>query len=87
MAGKYQPLTDFLQAQPGEVVTLTFEHLEQVLGESLPASARQHAAWWANEIGDTRHVQARAWLAAGWRVEAVAPGAATFRRSYPTTEA
>ncbi len=43
---KYQPLGDWLAAQPGERVTLTFGQVEQILGQRLPASAWANAGWW-----------------------------------------
>jgi hypothetical protein len=46
---------------------LSFEEVEKILGFKLPPSAREHsAAWWSNERGT--HVQARAWMDAGWQV-------------------
>ena len=39
--------------------------IERVVGAPLPASARRHCAWWANERIGT-HSHARAWLDAGY---------------------
>ncbi len=80
--GKYQPLTDFLHKQTVDRVTFTFAQIERLLGESLPRTARNTAAWWSN---DTRgHTQARAWLDAGWERENrslnLAEERVTFRR-------
>jgi hypothetical protein len=63
---KYAPLQDYLRAQPQPQIELSFEEVERVLGFTLPPSAREHSAWWANERGT--HVQARAWMDAGWHV-------------------
>lgn len=63
---KYRPLMDFLAAQTEPVVRMTFVAIEQVLGTTLPPSARNHRAWWANEREGT-HVHARAWLDAARR--------------------
>ena len=73
---KYRLLHDYLTDLPATTadITLRFDEVEQILGERLPASASQHSAWWANEASTTRHMQARAWLAAGWRVDAVNQG-------------
>ena len=66
---KYQPLTDVLAAQPADRLTLPFRAMEQLRGAPLPFGAWQSRRWWWNEL---RHrPQARAWEAAGWRVEAV----------------
>ena len=69
--GKYDPLQVYLQGLPAGVAekTLTFVQIERIIGAALPRSARQYPAWWANERAGGRHVQAKAWLAAGWRVQ------------------
>jgi hypothetical protein len=68
---KYDALSERLARTPGESVTLSFTELDELV-KGLPGSARQHAAWWANETGPSqRHVQARAWLGAGWQVDHV----------------
>ncbi|MFL5796553.1 MAG: DUF6884 domain-containing protein [Actinomycetota bacterium] len=66
-AGKYTPLAIWLANQVGTSCELRVEELDDLVG-GLPASARRHRAWWAN---NTSHTQARAWLEAGWRVKAV----------------
>ena len=63
---KYAPLSDFLAAQPAPLVKLSFAQIERVVGAPLPASARRHCAWWANERIGT-HSHARAWLDAGYK--------------------
>lgn len=69
---KYDPLKAFLQCQPGPTPTLQFADIAEIVGV-LPHSAYRHPAWWANEQKE-RHVQARAWMSAGWRVDSVKPG-------------
>ena len=70
---RYDPLRDRLREVHGaSEVTLTFAEIEQLIGGSLPASAREHRAWWANEgRPDSSHVQCRAWMEAGWFVDSV----------------
>ena len=70
---KYQPLHDYLTHLPTTTadVTLRFDEVEHILGERLPASASQHRPWWANPTNKRDHPYAQAWLAAGWRVDAV----------------
>lgn len=68
--GSYQPLSAHLQEARGPRVVLTFSGMERILGRALPASARKHRAWWANEQSGS-HSHARAWMDVGWRVEAV----------------
>ncbi|MEQ9449179.1 MAG: hypothetical protein RLN70_09785, partial [Rhodospirillaceae bacterium] len=41
--------------------------VEDIIGSSLPKSAREHRTWWANSGGSLVHQNA--WLDAGWRVE------------------
>lgn len=65
---RYAPLAIWLQQRPltqGKVL-LTFKQIEEILGEELPTSARQHRSWWAND--SVGHVQSQQWLEVGWRV-------------------
>ena len=64
---KYDPLGAHLRRQRGASLVMSFAEIERVLGAMLPNSARR-PEWWANEADpNTRHVQCRAWLGAGWR--------------------
>ena len=67
---KYGPLRGYFEGQPRTTtdISLSFAHIEAILGSDLPASARLYRQWWSN---DWNHVQAQAWLAAGWRTELV----------------
>jgi hypothetical protein len=67
---KYQPLTDFLSASSVHHLPLTFAEVEAILGAKLPSSAYEHPAWWANDSGRS-HVQAKAWLSAGFETEQI----------------
>jgi hypothetical protein len=70
--GKYDPLRDYLETKKQEGITnlqLAFAEVEDLLGEELPDSARKHRAWWGNDY--STHVQATAWLSAGWLVDDV----------------
>lgn len=69
--GKYRPLYDHLQGLTQDQWNAAFEEVEAVTGFRLPASARNHAAWWANEV--TTHSHARAWVAAGFKTTGVNP--------------
>lgn len=66
---KYSPLRRHLAAEAAAQVDMTFGELDDLVG-GLPASARRHRPWWSNER-EGSHVQARAWLDAGWRVDSV----------------
>ncbi len=59
---KYDPLADYLRGA-GDRVSMSFGEVEDLVG-SLPASAKKHrSSWWAN---DRTHVQAQAWMSAGY---------------------
>lgn len=62
---KYDPLRDFLTAGHGQTLELSFRQVEQLVGP-LPDTARERPQWWANEAGDTTHVQCLAWRDAGY---------------------
>lgn len=66
---KYSSLRRHLEREAGPSVEMTFDEIDDVVG-GLPASARRYSAWWSNE-GEGTHVQARAWMDAGWCVAKV----------------
>jgi hypothetical protein len=72
MVGKYSQLERHLSLLPFEQheVTLSFVQIERILNDKLPLSAQRYRAWWSNET-EGSHVQARAWLDAGWLVDTV----------------
>jgi len=74
---KYQPIGDYLAAQPGDAVTLAFTEIEAILGAPLPASAATRGFW-----GNRRSVWG---MPAGWRVGRLVlrsdPRAVTFVRA------
>jgi hypothetical protein len=70
-ASRYAPLAIWLSNQPPDVdrVQVQFSDVEEMTGGSLPTSARQHRAWWANDpVG---RIQSQQWLDAGWRVAGI----------------
>ena len=85
---KYQPLADYLAAQPAAVgsLTLTFPEIEAIVGAPLPATA-ERATFWANARQPRATLsQVRAVQGAGWRMGDVrwGPGgvrAVTFVRA------
>ena len=72
MIENFGPLENYLRGLPSsqEVVTLTFEFIEQMLNEQLPSMARQEREWWGNQKQGTS-VEAIPWMNAGWLVETV----------------
>lgn len=80
---RYAALATYLRNVPSETqrIRLTFDAIEQIIGGNLPASARKHRSWWANDT--VSHVQSQQWLEADWRVGAInmTEGAVTFVRA------
>lgn len=66
---KYDPLRRYLLQQTRNRVPMTFREVEAIISGTLPASARRHRPWWANDA--TGHAHAQAWLEAGYRTEQV----------------
>ena len=64
---KYRDLYDFLKLHDEESITLTFEEVEELIYNKLPKSAFRYRQWWANG----GHVQAYAWMNAGYLVKKV----------------
>ncbi|AKA67260.1 DUF7662 domain-containing protein [Clostridium scatologenes] len=66
---KYIELKRYLQRSTLPIITLSFKDIEQIIGDTLPKSAYDHAeAWWAN---DYTHSQAIAWIDAGYETDYV----------------
>lgn len=63
---KYDPLYWHLDDATG-AVTLTFAEVADLVG-GLPPSAYEHPSWWSRNT--SRHVQARAWVDAGYHADA-----------------
>ncbi len=78
---KYDPLEAHLKSVGFERIRMTFGEVEQVIGSSLPDSARKHRAWWSNNPSNSAITHA--WLAAGYRTEGVSieHEALSFRKS------
>jgi hypothetical protein len=72
MSTKYSLLHNYLANLPTgqRDVTLSFEQIERVINDKLPASAFQYRPWWGNEQNGT-HSHAHAWMSAGWKVDTV----------------
>ncbi|HCQ53249.1 MAG TPA: hypothetical protein DIV82_03815 [Brevundimonas diminuta] len=79
---KYDPLNRYLRRQSAEEVVLTFAEIENLLVALLPKSARRRE-WWGNEVSSvSSHVQARAWMTAGYLAHpAIDRDRVTFRRA------
>lgn len=72
MTRKYTPLENFLRDLPEtqKEATLLFSQIERIINDTLPPSAHEYQAWWANE--KTPHQPEKlAYMNAGWRVDTV----------------
>ena len=81
--GKYQPLGDYLRQQGAELVAMTFEDIERIVGSKLPGKSQLHRPWWSNNPNN--NVMTKVWLDAGYRTEQVdmAGRRLVFRRVHP----
>jgi hypothetical protein len=68
--GKYEPLADYLREIKDDSWDASFAEIESILQTSLPASAREHRAWWANQYRGN-HSQAKGWIDAGWETREI----------------
>lgn len=77
---KYYPLQEYLRQSGADEIAMTFAEVEEILGASLPPTARVQRAWWSNRSSGA--VQANAWMLAGYHAEEVDIGdeRVTFRR-------
>lgn len=60
---EYEPLQHYLQSHGREGITLSFDELALIVGDTLPESARKQLGWWANDVASA---EARGWLGAGY---------------------
>jgi hypothetical protein len=65
MPGKYQSLYEYLEHRYANTVVLTFAQIEDLLGFTLPDSARVDQEWWSNnDPNDTSQPHSRSWTLA-----------------------
>ncbi|MGY3490214.1 hypothetical protein ACVW1C_008097 [Bradyrhizobium sp. USDA 4011] len=66
----YDPLRDKLIANTSASIKMTFADIEMLIGRSLPKSAYEYDAWWANEDPNkTNHSHSLAWTVPGYQAE------------------
>lgn len=64
---KYRKLADYLRASNEARVTLSYSQLEEILGFTLPDTARRFkASFWANT---KTHSYASSWMAVGYKTQ------------------
>ena len=65
----YNRLVQYLLQKDQDLLRLSFKQIEDILGTTLPPSAYEHRAWWANS---QTHSHARhGWLKAGYETSMV----------------
>jgi hypothetical protein len=66
---KYLPLDEWFRKQPAtkKNITLTFDQVEEILGEPLPKSAIKLKTWWTN-VRPKIQSHRTAWTNHGWAV-------------------
>jgi DNA-binding transcriptional regulator YiaG len=65
---KYVPLYEYLAGSGQDQVTLALTEIEKLIGEDLPATARNNRGWWSNR---KRAFQSSAWMEAGYKTTQV----------------
>jgi hypothetical protein len=66
---KYAALRRFFSTQIANELPMSFQEVENIIGAALPSSAHRYPSWWANDLAT--HVQAKAWLDAGYETQNV----------------
>jgi hypothetical protein len=66
---KYATLRTFLSARSESRIAMSFAEVAAAAKVKLPASAFRYPQWWQNDA--EHHVQAKAWLEAGYKTENV----------------
>jgi hypothetical protein len=66
---KYGSLRAFLSARSESRIMMSFAQVAAAAKVKLPASAFRYPQWWQNDA--EHHVQARAWIEAGYKTENV----------------
>jgi hypothetical protein len=72
--GKYSKLGDYLAASKADIVHLTFDQIEAIVGTALPPS-KAYPAWWSNSPWN--NVMTKVWLDAGFKSSRVDVSAGT----------
>jgi len=66
---KYATLRTFLSEQSSPRIKMSFDQVAAAANVKLPASAYRYPQWWQNDAA--HHVQAKAWIEAGYKTENV----------------
>jgi hypothetical protein len=69
MTANYKNLTTYLESADlvNNAIRLTFEKIEEIIGDELPAEAHEFRTWWSNQKS-ANEPQKSGWLDAGFIV-------------------
>jgi hypothetical protein len=65
---KYEELAKHLEKQDADLLRMSFNEIEAIMGP-LPPAARKHRAWWANSASQNHATNG--WLSVGWETSQV----------------
>lgn len=66
---KYAKLGEYLKKSNENLIKLSYETIEGIIGDKLPNSAYSYAeSWWSNHYG---HSQAVSWMDVGYKTDYV----------------
>lgn len=65
---KYIGLANYLKSKTETTITMTFEEIEKLIGNTLPQSAYKHRAFWSNT---SSHSVAYGWINSDYQTESV----------------
>jgi len=68
LVSKYEDLAKHLEKQNVDMLRMTFNEVEGVIGP-LPPAARKHRAWWANSASQNHAMNG--WMSVGWETSQV----------------
>lgn len=66
---KYIPLSDYFSSASSQKITLSFNEIEQIMGQQLPNAAYLNKSWWKKTKPPAKHFHA--WMDAGYYVSDV----------------
>ncbi|MGK7379004.1 N-acetyltransferase family protein [Planococcus sp. 1R117A] len=77
---KYIPLADYFASASSTKITLSFNEIEQIMGQQLPNAAYLNKSWWKKTKPPAKHFHA--WMDAGYHVsEIITNRYVTFERT------
>lgn len=65
---KYIGLKNYLKSKNESIITMSFDEIEDQIGDKLPASAYKHREFWSNTL---THSVAFGWLGTGYKTISV----------------